>query len=102
MYFVKISLVMVAILAILFGIQYLSLTNFNFFAPKWQESNTEVWKNTSQYTDSTRRDLEDMYIQYQLTENENVRQSLKSIMLRRSSAIDPKYIPVEIQQLIKE
>ena len=82
------SLLVVAILFLsLFGLQYLGLINYKFFAPKYQKAQREVFENTQSFTDGKRQDLIKYYHEWLISDKQG-KESLKELVIDDFSSYD--------------
>lgn len=67
----KFKTVVICILAfatfclLIFGLNYASWASFNYFAPKYENTRNETFKQSAAYNDGMVRDLEEIQLQYQ-------------------------------------
>jgi hypothetical protein len=74
----------IAIVAIIFFLNYASLKNYEFFAPKYQEVKTKVFKESAAYNDGMVRDLELLRLEY-LKSDEASKAAMRPIIIHRFS-----------------
>ena len=53
---------MVLLFVVLFGLQYIGVVNYKFFAPKYQDAQREVFENTQSYNEGKRQDFYTYYL----------------------------------------
>jgi hypothetical protein len=94
--FFWIILLLFAFAWIIFWLQYLNLTSYQFFAPKYENARREVFENTQSYTEWKRQELSKYIYEYKLTKDEDRKSALRFIILQSSANIDKKLLPNDI------
>ena len=85
----------VLLFAALFGLQYLGLVNYEFFAPKYQNAQREVFENTQSFTEGKRQDLIKYYHEW-LNSDKQGKEALKEMVIDDFASYDTsKLIPSE-------
>lgn len=67
-------------IGVLFGLQYLGLANYKFFAPKYQNAQREVFENTQSFTEGKRQDLIKYYHEW-LNSDKDGKSALKELVI---------------------
>jgi len=89
-------IVIFASLLIVFGLSFVSYELYSFFAPKYNEVDARVFKQSVQYNEGMIRDLENLKIEYANSDAEGKR-ALKPIILHRFSVYDRNRLPADLQ-----
>lgn len=74
-------------IGVLFGLQYLGLANYKFFAPKYQNAQREVFENTQSFTEGKRQDLIKYYHEW-LNSDKDGKSALKELVIDDFSNYD--------------
>lgn len=77
----------VLLFAALFGLQYLGLVNYKFFAPKYQNAQREVFENTQSFTEGKRQDLIKYYHEW-LNSDKQGKEALKEMVIDDFASYD--------------
>ena len=86
----KVFIVIVSIILLLcaiFGLQYLGLINYKFFAPKYQNAQREVFENTQSFTEGKRQDLIKYYHEW-LNSDKDGKSTLKDLVIEDFASYD--------------
>lgn len=89
-------LVLIGVLAAVFGISYGSYEMYKFFAPRYENVDRQVFKNTQGYNEGMVRDLENLKMQYE-TATEAQKLALKAVVIHRFSVYDRDRLPGNLQ-----
>jgi len=76
------------------------LTNYKFFAPKYENARREVFENTKSYRDGTKRDFDNLYVAYQTAKETEEKTAILSVIRERVSGTPNELIPSNINQLL--
>lgn len=66
--------------AVMFGLQYIGLINYKFFAPKYQNAQREVFENTQSFTEGKRQDLIKYYHEW-INSDKDGKSALKELVI---------------------
>lgn len=83
--------------AIIFG-----FINYSFFAPKINEVQTKVFKESQAYNDGMRNDFQDLQLQYLAVDTEPKRQVIRAVILQRFANYEVSKLPYEQQKFYEE
>jgi hypothetical protein len=97
----KLLFSIVAIGLVLFGLQYGSLQNYKFFAPKYEDARREVFENTKSFRDGSARDFENLLISYLSANTEEGKQAILSVIRQRAYGVPQEQLPLEIKNLLQ-
>jgi len=93
---ILITLVSLALFfVILFGLQYVGIVNYKFFAPKYQNAQREVFENTQSFTEGKIQDLIKYYHEW-LNSDKEGKSALKELVIEDFANYDiNKLTPTE-------
>ena len=77
----------ILLFASLFGLQYLGLVNYKFFAPKYQNVQREVFENTQSFTEGKRQDLIKYYHEW-FSSDKQGKEALKEMVIDDFASYD--------------
>lgn len=72
----------IALCLLIAGLQYAGWASFNFYAPKYEQTRNETFKQSAAYNDGMVRDLEEIQMQYQQATPAG-KDSLRALALHR-------------------
>jgi len=88
---------LIAFLALLAGISFLSLKSYEYFAPKYRAVDAKVFKESEQYNEGMLRDLTELQRQY-VTATDEEKAALRPIIRHRFDAYDITKLPPDLQE----
>lgn len=91
-----IILVVAFIVAVMFG----SFFAYQYFAPKYVEVETEVYRESRSYVEGMIRDLRKLKREYEAADEEH-KSALRTIILQRSDEIDHDKLPADVRRFIE-
>lgn len=91
----------VAFLLFIAGLQFYGLISYQFFAPKYEAVRRTVWENTPSFYAGTRRDFDDLVLQYKQAKTDDERDAISSILRHRAAGAPTDLITPEVKQIIK-
>lgn len=68
-------------ISLIFGLQYLGLMNFKFFAPKYENVRREVYENTQSYVEAKRQAITKYYNEWRKGDEAD-KDALRTIVLQ--------------------
>lgn len=74
-------IVITLFITIIFGLQYLNLMNFKFFAPKYENVKREVYENTQSYVEAKRQAITKYYNEWRKGDEAD-KDALRTIVLQ--------------------
>ena len=77
----------ILLIGALFGLQYLGLANYKFFAPKYQNAQREVFENTQSFTEGKRQDLIKYYHEW-LNADKDGKSAIKELVIDDFASYD--------------
>ena len=99
----KIILIAICTLLVILGITWIAQGNdffmYKVFAPKYEATRREVFKQSQAYNDGMATELESMQVDYMKAQPEN-KAALASIILHRVSNYDQTKLPVDLRNFI--
>ena len=90
-----------AIVAFGFGLSYLNLLSFGFFAPKYEQVRRETFEQSKAYNDGMVQELESMRLDYSRA-NDEQKAALASVILHRSAVYPCERMPYDLCQFIQQ
>lgn len=75
---------LIAFFLLIAGLNYFGWASFNYFAPKYENTRNETFKQSAAYNDGMIRDLEEIQMQYQQA-TPSGRDALRALALHRFS-----------------
>lgn len=96
-----IILLFIGLLGLGFGLQYLDLINFGFFAPKYAKVERHIFENTPSYIQGKIQDLSNYKLQYDQTKNESDKESIKSVIHIQFANFNISDCPDELKQFLQ-
>ena len=97
---------LVAILALviiggfIFAIQYASIMNYSFFAPKMENAKREVFVNTDSYVAGKRQELTKYRLEYITTKDEDVKAAIKMTIIQSFANFDKNHLNYELRTFL--
>lgn len=74
---------------------------YKAFAPKYEQTRHDVFKNSQAYTDGKVQELQQYMLDYKKAETSaGHKAALKTVIIRESAKIDWKYLPNDLQVFI--
>ena len=89
------------IVAIIFGISFLSYSLYAFFAPKYVEVDNKVFHESQQYNDGMIRDLENLQLEY-INADSAKKDSIRAITLHRFSVYPEDKMPPNLRNFYEQ
>ena len=86
---------------ICFGLTYLGWASYDYFAPKYRQTDNKVFKESEQYNDGMVRDLENLQMEY-TNGDAGQKQALRAIILHRFSVYDENRLPPNLRNFYNE
>lgn len=90
-----------AAIAVMFGLSFLSYQAYDFFAPKYRAIDNKVFKESEQYNDGMVRDLENLQLEYMNADKEH-KDALRAITLHRFSVYPEDKMPSNLRNFYNE
>lgn len=87
--------------ALLVGALFLVFYHYQYFAPKYEDVRTEVYRNSKSYTEGTIRDLRELRLEYDRAEPAH-KGAIQSLILQRSNELDHSKLPIDLQNFLGE
>jgi len=86
---------------VVFALQFMGLTSYKFFAPKYEEARREVFENTQSYVEGKRQELVKYRLEYMTTEDEAEKNALKMTILSSTANLDKSLLSYELQTFLR-
>ena len=91
----------ILLIGALFGLQYLGLANYKFFAPKYQNAQREVFENTQSFTEGKKQDLIKYYHEW-LNSDKDGKSALKELVIDDFANYDINNLTPNEQKMYNE
>lgn len=85
--------------ALIVGLMFGSFYAYKYFAPKYIEVETDVYRESRSYVEGTIRDLRKLKREYEAAD-ENHKSALRTIILQRSDEIDHDKLPSDVRRFV--
>lgn len=85
---------------ITFGLQYASILNYWFFAPKVQNVKREVFENTQSYVEWKRQELTKYRFEYLTTKDEDVKTAIRMTIIQSFANFDKSLLSYELKTFL--
>lgn len=92
--FLKFILGLVLFTSLIFGLQYLGIMNFKFFAPKYENARREVYENTQSYVEAKRQAITKYYNEWRKGDQAD-KDALRSIVLQDFANFNLEYLTTQ-------
>jgi len=92
---------LVAIVALGFGLSFLGYESYKYFAPKYRQVDNQVFKESEQYNDGMIRDLENLQMDYINADKEH-KDALRAIVLHRFSVYPEDKLPPNLRNFYND
>lgn len=86
----------VAFLALVSGLSFLSFKAYEFYAPKYRAVDAKVFKESEQYNEGMVRDLSELQHQY-ITATDDEKAALRPIIRHRFEVYDRDRLPTDLR-----
>jgi len=86
---------------VVFTLQFMGLTSYKFFAPKYEEARREVFENTQSYVEGKRQELVKYRLEHMTTEDEAEKNALKMTILSSTANLDKSLLSYELQTFLR-
>ena len=73
---------------ILFGVSALGLIYFQFFAPKFQAAQRDVYEQTPSYVQGKEQSLAELQFEYQRAKTQGEKNNIRSMIVNEAATID--------------
>ena len=84
----------------MYVLNYAGLTSFKIFGPQYEQARREVFEETKSYRDGTRRDFDNLYLQYKSAKSDDEKAAVLSVIRHRAAGAPPDVVPSEISNLL--
>ena len=74
-------------IGVVFGLQYVGIVNYKFFAPKYQNAQREVFENSQSFTEGKRQDLIKYYHEW-INSDKYGKKALKEMVIEDFASYD--------------
>ena len=85
----------------IFGMSYLGWASYDYFAPKYRQTDNKVFKESEQYNDGMIRDLESLQMEY-INADQSHKDALRAIVLHRFSVYPEDKMPSNLRNFYND
>lgn len=85
-----------------FGLEYVGMTKFGFFAPKYEAIRRDVMIESRAYSEATTRQFYNLKLQYQQAKSDDERATIRAMALHESAAFDKARLPADLQSFLAQ
>ena len=86
--------------SLIFSIQAFKYGSFMFWGPKYEDVRRDIFENTKSYKHGTIRDLYNLKLEYETSDNEAHKAAIASTIRHRVAAYPREELPYELRQFI--
>ncbi len=93
----------IALLGIVgFGLRYVAMEQFGFFAPKYEAIRRDVMIESRAYSEATTRRMYELKLQYETSPNDDAKATIRAMALHEAHAFDKARLPRDLQIFITQ
>lgn len=85
-----------------FGLNYVGLVSFGFFAPRYEAVRRDTMIQSRAYTEANLREFYRLRLEYQQAANDDQRATIRAMVVHEAQAVDRSRLPVDLQQFIAQ
>lgn len=89
------------LIAIGVGLSYGDIALYRWLGPKREAARTEVYRESKSYVEGTVRDLRELRVAYETTDEEH-KDVVRSLILHRANELDWGRLPSDLRQFLEE
>ena len=93
---------LVGLIALIWVIQGNDFFLYKTFAPKYEEVRRETFEETKSYTQGTIQELQQLQLDYVKAGNQEEKDALASVILRRTADFDDSKLPDDLAAFVRE
>lgn len=82
---------LLAVIVIVFGLNYMGLVSFKFFAPKYENAKREVYENTQSYVEGKRQAITKYYDEWRKSDSVE-KNAIRSLVLQDFANFNLEYL----------
>lgn len=101
-YFIPVILSLMTLLIVVQAGKLAGLWNYTFWQPKYEDAKREVFTHTTSFVQGMTQDFNAAKLQYHTTQDEDVKNAIRSMVLHRAGQIDNSLLPLDLETWIKE
>lgn len=94
--------VIVAFLALIFGLNYFGLVNYQFFAPKYENARRETFENTQSYVEWKRQELVKYHYEFIRAKDTQDKEAIRMVVFQSFANFDLTKLSPELRKNFDE
>ncbi len=83
-----IVLAILLFVGLMFGLSALGLVHYQFFAPKFQAAEREVYEQTPSYVQGKEQSLSELRLEYQRAKTQGEKNNIKAMVINEAATVD--------------
>lgn len=96
-----ISLILILVVGLAFGIPALQLTVMRMYGTELESVETDIYRENKSYVEGTIRDLRELHVDY-IKADTSQKEALASLILHRANELDTDRLPSDVREFLKE
>lgn len=92
--------VVIFLSALGFALTSWDLFNLSFWGPKYENAKRGVYEQTKSYRDGSRRDFENLYVEYMAQPDPASKSAVLSVAKERADGVNPEIVPQNLKDLL--
>lgn len=76
------------VIGIGFGINYLNLLSYSFFAPKYEDARRNVFENTQSFVDWKNQEIDKYYMEFSRSDSDKEKKAISSVLIHSLAWVD--------------
>lgn len=85
-----------------FGIRYVAMEQFGFFAPKYEAIRRDVMIESRAYSEATTREMYRLKLQFQQAATDDEKATIRAMALHEARAFDRARLPADLRTFIEQ
>lgn len=94
--------IILGIATLTFGLNYLGLINYQFFAPKYENARREVFENTQSYVEGKRQDLVKYHYEFIRSKSTQDKEAIRMVIIQSFANFDLTKLSPELRKNFDE
>jgi hypothetical protein len=91
-----------AVILLVFGLSYVGLIHYQFFAPKYENARRKTFEQTQSYVQGKIQDLSNYKLQYQQAKDTDSKEAIKATIRTQFANFDMTACPDELKPFLQE
>ena len=92
----------VAVVALVFGLNYAGYRSDAFFAPRYESLRRDTMIQSRAYSEASTRELYRLKLQYLQAKSDDERSTIRAFALHESAAFDRDRLPLDLQSFVAQ